>query len=1252
VSAGHAKSTFLALLLVLAVSVRVPAQEVDKRPDEALGLTEAEKEWLAAHPVVTVAPDPDFPPFEFFDEQGVYRGIGADYVKLIEERTGLRFKVVRLGSWEEVLAKARSGEVDVLAAANATPDRAMYLLFTKPYVVLPAVIVVRRQIERDLTADDLQGMKVAAVSGYATLEALKIGYPDIELDVVPDVGAGLRKVSLGMVDAMVENLGTVSYYTEKEGITNLRVAGQIGPSCSLAFATRGGMRDLNGILQKCLDSISPEQKAEILGRWVHLEHPSPIGGKRFWTALAVTFVVAALVMFAVVWWNRSLREQVRARTSQLEKELAERKRAEEELRDSEARMRGIFSSLHETTIAIYDRDGNHLAVWGDPALAERYGLELSDARGMSIRDFFPPEEGERKVASIRSVFDTGEPRREEYCIHLPKGDVWNDITLSPVSDPNGKVRGVVGFIRDITDRKRAEEHNRIQRDLAFALGVATSLDEALRLCIDAALIVPDLDCAGIYLLEEETGALELVCYKGVSEQFVASVSRFDKDSELVRRIVEGEPVYRGVDFYAAAAGEPKNLEGLQSSAAIPIRHEGRIVGSLLVGSHTHVEMSRGARGLLESMAVPIGSAIAHLRAEEALRESEEKYRNLIEHSIEGIGISKGNSVVFVNSALLEIFGYDDAEEVHERSLLDLIAPESRDVVRERIVAREQGRDVAPRYEMKIVRKNGERRDIEISTAEVMIGKERCVQSTFRDVTDRNRAEAALKDSEEKFRALAENLPDMIVRFDRQNRHLYANPAMERLSGICAADLAGKTYRDIGAPQEVCAFFEERIRKVFESAEMLEDELEYAASGRGVILNVRLTPEFGPDGTTETVLCIARDVTEHRRMEERLRQAERMQAIGQLAGGIAHDFNNLLTGIMGYADLLDRGLKNDKKLRVFAKGIVETSGRAAELTAQLLAFSRRRKMSTELVDLHTVIADVVSLLEHTIDRRIVIRRELKAESPVVMGDSSQLQSAVLNLAVNARDAMPNGGELTFATSVVKLDEEFRRLHPDVDSSESYIELCVRDTGIGMKSDVVEHIFEPFFTTKGVGKGTGLGLSAVYGTVREHRGAVDVDSQPGKGSVFRLYLPLARQFADLPKGSLPNGLVHGQGRILLVDDEEYVRRVANEMLTRLGYEVVQVENGRDAIETYRQRGGEIDLVMLDMIMPELSGTQTLEAIREIDSEARILIVSGYSSDTDALNLEGTAIQGLIWKPFAADRLSQAVADAMRRSPGEAD
>ncbi len=415
----------------------------------------------------------------------------------------------------------------------------------------------------------------------------------------------------------------------------------------------------------------------------------------------------------------------------------------------------------------------------------------------------------------------------------------------------------------------------------------------------------------------------------------------------------------------------------------------------------------------------------------------------------------------------------------------------------------------------------------------------------------------------------------------------------------------------------------------------------------VELNICLAEIDGQERLLVTVRDIEQRKSEEQQrglLEDRLRQSEKMDAIGHLAGGIAHDFNNQLTGILGYAELLRYSVKDPEEVS-FAEHIVRACRRSADLTRQLLAFARKGNYQVGPVDVHALVAEVVALLERSIDKRITIRTDLGARISVVMGDATQLQNALLNLAINARDAMPAGGEILLASRLIAADAVDRKELPAL-ARGPWLRIAVTDTGTGMNDETLKRIFEPFFTTKEVGKGTGMGLASVYGAIQIHKGAIGVDSKLGRGTTFEIDLPLAAtEEAEKGQEAQPPERI-AKARVLVIDDEQDVRDLLGDMLRRAGCTVRTCQDGVEAIAVFTRAWREIDVVILDMVLPKLGGRDIFAALRRVDPNVNVLLVSGYSLDGDTQSLLDDGARGFLEKPFHLSTLLQMVGACARR------
>ena len=532
----------------------------------------------------------------------------------------------------------------------------------------------------------------------------------------------------------------------------------------------------------------------------------------------------------------------------------------------------------------------------------------------------------------------------------------------------------------------------------------------------------------------------------------------------------------------------------------------------------------------------------------------------------------------------------------------------------------------------------------VSITAAAIANARLFEQTLSEIRERKLAEDALRESERKYRLLVENSTDSIAAIEKHGVIVFANEAGARMVGRTGAELVGTRVQD-----HLPAGLAERLMKLVDAAiadrGKHEDELRMELEGSERWLSATTSPILDDSGDVVSALLIGSDMTERRRLEAQLRQSHKMEAVGRLAGGIAHDFNNLLAVIMGYAELLQGREDMNSETQEFAGTIVHTAHRASQLVEKLLTFSRRSVSQDVEVDVHAEIGDVARILTRTIDPRIVVKLDLAAERATVVGDPSQIQNAILNLAVNARDAMPEGGRLLIATRDATLTaEECDAKGFDIEAG-AYIEIAVEDTGVGMSDEEFGHLFEPFYTTKEVGKGTGLGLSMVFGMTKEHGGAVSATTRYGEGSRFSIWLPVSSGSLEATASQAPEVQESASsGTILVVEDDAVLRAVIQRMLERGGYRVVTAENGREGVEVYVADPGKFDLVILDMVMPLMDGHTAFRRMRIADPDVRAVACSGYRMGLDPARLIEEGFLAVIQKPFSSETLYRHVAECI--------
>jgi PAS domain S-box-containing protein len=509
------------------------------------------------------------------------------------------------------------------------------------------------------------------------------------------------------------------------------------------------------------------------------------------------------------------------------------------------------------------------------------------------------------------------------------------------------------------------------------------------------------------------------------------------------------------------------------------------------------------------------------------------------------------------------------------------------------------------------------------------------------------ASMALRSSEERYRSLVENANDIVYTHDLDGNLTSFNRAGEILLGYSRHEVLGRNLQRLLAPEYV-----ERAKQALERGKAGEEQAPtevqiLGRDGRRLILEIN-TRLIYQDGKLVGVHGIARDVTERRQLEDQLRQAQKMEAVGKLAGGVAHDFNNLLTVIVGYSELLQSRLAPDGQENRMISEIRRAAEQAASLTAQLLAFGRRQVLQPRILDLNAVVAATKKMLERLIGEHIHLVTELDPSIGTVKADPSQIQQVIMNLSVNARDAMPKGGTLTIRTE----NQRFERgqTHNDVAVTPGdYVVLSVDDTGCGMNKQTQDRIFEPFFTTKELGKGTGLGLSTVYGIVKQSGGYVWVDSAPGQGSTFTIYLPQVGEPLPAAKADTAVAASSGTGTVLLVEDEETVRNMARTCLEMSGYRVIEASDGVEALHLVQSQTGPIDLLLTDVVMPFMTGPELAEQVTTFFPKIKVLYMSGYSDREFVDASVPPATGNYLQKPFSPRALTAKLRELSQQTEG---
>jgi two-component system, cell cycle sensor histidine kinase and response regulator CckA len=531
------------------------------------------------------------------------------------------------------------------------------------------------------------------------------------------------------------------------------------------------------------------------------------------------------------------------------------------------------------------------------------------------------------------------------------------------------------------------------------------------------------------------------------------------------------------------------------------------------------------------------------------------------------------------------------------------------------------------------------------------------------VSSRRKSEASLREQRELWQVTLASIGDAVIVTDTEGQIRFINPMAEALTGWTTTEAAGRPLTEVFKiiNETTRQPLENPITKVLRKEAIVELDYEtilVARDGTEIPIADSNAPIRAERGEIIGVVLAFRDISEHKQLiekEKHLQQSQKMEAIGTLTGGVAHDFNNLLTAIIGNTQLALMKAPGDSPVHRNLKEVEEAGMRAAGLTKQLLVFSRRQRLERRIVNLNETINEISKMLQRIIGEDVEFKTRFADDLANVLADPAQIEQVVMNLAVNARDAMPGGGRLTIATSNIELDESYCRLYPYVKPGR-YVQIAVSDTGVGMDETTMAHIFEPFFTTKEIGKGTGLGLSTAYGIVKQHEGNINVYSETGHGTTFKVFLPMASETAEKKTAdAVKPELRGGRETILIAEDEAVLRNLACDILEGFGYSVLLAENGAKAVALYAENRDKIDLLLFDVVMPELGGAGAYEQISTRTGEPPpVIFMTGYSSElvenrfVKRNNLLDSATAIIIQKPYSIDGLVRTVRDTLDKKP----
>ncbi len=939
-------------------------------------------------------------------------------------------------------------------------------------------------------------------------------------------------------------------------------------------------------------------------------------------------------------------------------------------------------ALEETDLGVWDWDVRTNRIFLNTHWAEMLGYTAVDIESdmNSWKNLVHPEDDPVVQAMLTEHLEGRTPLYQmEYRLRAKSGE-WKwvfDTGKVVARDTQGNPVRMTGTHQDITNRKEAELLLHLQRDLILALGSTSDINEAFRQVLTAAFRIEGIDCGGGYLLDTSTGGLNLVAHQGLSPDFIAKATCYPADAPETRLVMAGQPVYKRYHT-VAQPDQVKDQEKLYALAVIPVLHNGHVIAALNLASHTQDVIAANTRYALEVIAAQIGVVIARIKAEVARQESLQNLQTLFDTVNDFLFIldAEGN-IVKVNPAVQRRLGYS-AEELLGMHVLEVHPPDRREEAGAIVAAMLDGKaTVCP---VPLITKTGQFIPVETKVVKDQWSGQDGLFGLSRDISERLLTEAVLLEREQLLNALFRQaidgfffmMLDEPIRWDAtvdkdalldyvftHQRITRINAAMLEQYRATEEEFVDKTPGDFFAHDTVQG--RAVWRQFFDEGRLHVETDERTFDGDQIWIEGDYVCLYDSDGRITGHFGIQRDVTQRkqadailhesyhqlettlaelRATQEQLLQQERLAAVGQIAAGIAHDFNNILTSILGYTELLQLSPETPESIQPDLKAISVSSQRAAHLVRQLLDFSRKTIRHLRQLRLDAFAKETVTFLAHVIPEHIQITLNIPPDNYLIEADPTQMQQVITNLAVNARDAMPNGGELRIGLARVVCKGDIHCAMCNLPLTGSWVQLQISDTGSGIVDTIIPRIFEPFFTTKEVGKGVGLGLSQVYGIIQQQRGHITVESRMGQGTTFTIYLPPSEAKEMLAVADVPR-VKKGHGEtILLVEDESTVLAVTTAMLKQLGYQVHIATNGLDAVSQFEGNQAQVDLVISDMMMPDMDGAALFYRLKATTPDVQMVIMSGYPLGERGATLLEQGVVAWVEKPVSLSQLSHVV------------
>lgn len=883
------------------------------------------------------------------------------------------------------------------------------------------------------------------------------------------------------------------------------------------------------------------------------------------------------------------------------RDITDRKRAEEALRQSEEKFRDLVELLPEP---IFEMDTRTTLTFVSSKGLELFGFDRQDLdERLKGYQFIASADRDRARRNMQRILQGEYIGGREYTARRKDGTTFPVFVHSVPIRRGGSIAGIRGILVDLTERKQAEQALR-------------ESEERLRLAWETSP-----DAFSISRLDDGT-------YIDVNKGYTA-LTGYQREEVIGRSALDIPFWHRAPDRQVMVAGLQR--DGYIRNLEAEIRRKDGEIRTVMISAG--LMMLDGGPHLL-ALTKDIEDV---KRAQEAVAKSERLFRTYFELGPVGMALtSPTKGWLYVNDRMCEMLGYT-REELLQLTWDELTHPDDLETDRSQFNRLVSGELVSYSLDKRFIRKDGQaiQTTLHVSCIRHPDGSLEHLIAHLHDISDRKRAEDQLK----RLFTAVEQAGEAIIMTDRTGTILYVNPAFEMTTGFTREEALGRNPRILKSGHHDDQFYD-AMWQTISSGNVWRGEFTNRKKD-ATLYEAKATISPIKDDKNDIVnhVAVIRDVTGEKTLQKQLLQAQKMEAIGTLAGGIAHDFNNLLMIILGYTDLLMQhepagGTRRDK-----LAAIRQAARDGADLVNRILTFSRRVESKVRPIDLNDEVLRIERLMLRTLPKMITIELHLANDLNTINADPAQMEQMLLNLAVNAHHAMPDGGRLVIETSNVTLREDYCKVHAEARPGK-YVLLAVSDTGTGIEPEILDRIFEPFFTTKANGEGTGLGLSMVHGIVAQHTGYIRCYSEPGVGTTFKIYFPIAESEIVADMSETMEMPAFGSETILLVDDDKRIRELGAEMMMLAGYDVLTATSGHDALEIYQNRKEEISLVILDLIMPGMSGSQCLKELLKQDPDVKVLICSGYSTGGPTKEITKAGARGFITKPYDTKEILKAI------------